>query len=311
MHVLGKVLAVFAVMGAIASVIFTTKVLHVRNEWTRKVNDSRAQYEKTVDPLDVAQRRLSRLEHQWRRISHSWGPAWDNLQVLPIPPADPNAPNATYLIDIRGLGTTSGLKPGQIIHAFAPSADGGRFYVGPFRVADVRDQQTRAAADWPLRQSEKNDWRPAALFWQIGGPWRVRGAVPTAETETLIHYAQMLIKKDEQYAATVAYRDAQNEAVKVAQEHRAYREKELHGDDSLEDRRDVLPDYLIDGLVKAVANADENRNDTQLVVDELRHELKRLYDDVVAIQKRNRQRAATLPGAELAAPKETTAAVDD
>ena len=70
-----------------------------------------------------------------------------------------------------------------------------------------------------------------------------------------------------------------------------------------------LPRYRIDGLVKAISDADEKRNATLEEVDALRHQLKKVYDDVVALQEQNRRIAAELPGADDV--DATTAAVTD
>jgi len=97
----------------------------------------------------------------------------------------------------------------------------------------------------------------------------------------------------------------------IAGEQLNYRKMELNGDDSLKDRD--LPRYRIDGLVRAIGEADEARNSTLEEVDVLRHRLKKSYDEVVELRVRNRKLAAELPGAETveATAAEVTAAAED
>ena len=61
----------------------------------------------------------------------------------------------------------------------------------------------------------------------------------------------------------------------------------MHGDPGLEADRGVLPNFMIDGYVKAIEDADERRNALALQVDDIRHNLKRTYDEVQRLQSRN------------------------
>lgn len=309
MHILGKILSVFVIGGAIASVILASRALQVRKEWLAKVETEQTAYEATIVPLETAKKRVGDLQHERRVAAFQWYPYWtENLTVQPnVVQVDP-ADRATWKfgIAISGLGAVSGIQVGEVIHMFSPGDNSeSTFYLGPFKVTAVipTPPTITAEATWGVRSLDKaaDPQFPGQTVWESptkykwGNGWRVRTALPNSEPINVVHYSQLLLKKDEQLAATQVYKLTTEEQKVVADAQLKYRENELHGDVNLEQRN--LPRYRIDGLVKAIADADEQRNVTLQEVDALRHRLKKVYDEIVALQEQNRRIAAELPGA--------------
>lgn len=315
MHILGKILAVLVIGGSIAGVILTTRALQIRTEWLAKVEDARVKYQDSVAPLETAKKKVDDLTHDRRVAAYNWHPYWsENIVVQPnviqVDPAD----RATwkYGIAISGLGPVSGIKVDEIIHGFAPG-DGSDSenptatdYIGPFRVTAVIPTPPTITAEsaWTLREVDRaaDPAFPGQTVWESptkykwGAGWRVRTALPDSEPTNLLHYAQMLLRKDEHLAATKSYEASTLEQKSIADVQLAYRQNELHGDASLANRD--VPRHRIDGLVKAIADADENRNLTLEEVSALRHQLKSVYDEILELQAKNQKLASELPGAD-------------
>lgn len=314
MHILGKILAVLVIGGSIAGVILTTRALQIRNEWLANVETAREAYLNSIDPLETAKLRVDKLQHERRVAAYHWHPYWSNLTVQPfvsqVDPANPGPRNFGILIS--GLGSVTGIKQDEIIHAFAPG-DGSdpenptaTHYLGPFRVIQVQVATNSIAAEaiWTLRSIDQAEDPafPGQTLWESptkykwGAGWRIRTALPDSGPANLLHYAQMLLRKDEHLAATKAYESSTLEQKSIADVQLAYRQNELHGDASLANRD--VPRHRIDCLVKAIADADESRNLTLEEVNALRHQLKSVYDEILDLQVKNRELASGLPGAD-------------
>lgn len=340
MHILGKILSVFVIGGAIASVILASRALQIRKEWNEQVEKDRAAYESSIEPLESAKSTLLALQHDFRspRIpqvpgeeprpgaperfaSNLWHPYFtEGIVVQPnVVKSNPgDRASWKFGVAISGLGPVSGIRTGEVIHLFSPGSDAeSTYYLGPFKVTQVipTPPTITAEATWGIRNLDKADDPdfPGQTVWESpvkyrwGNGWRVRTALPSSEPVNVMHYSQLLLKKDEQLEATKVYRTTTEEQKLVADTQLKYRENELHGDVNLEQRN--LPRHRIDGLVKAISEADEKRNATLEEVDALRHQLKKVYDEVIALKNQNGRIAAELPGADEV--DATTAAVTD
>lgn len=321
MHILGKILSVFVIGGAIASVILASRALQVRKEWAEQVENEQQAYQETIEPLDKAKRTVLGLQHERNVAAYQWHPYFtEGIVVQPnVVKTDPaDRAKWKFGVAISGLGPVSGIRTGEVIHLFSPGADAtSTHYLGPFKVTQVIPTPPTITAEttWGVRERDRADDPdfPGQTAWENpitnrwGNGWRVRTALPNEEPINVMHYSQLLLKKDEQLAATKVYKTTTEEQKVVADTQLKYRENELHGDVNLEPRN--LPRYRIDGLVKAISDADEKRNATLEEVDALRHRLKKVYDDVVALQEQNRRIAAELPGADDV--DATTAAATD
>ena len=290
MHVLGKILLGLTLILAGVAIWSTSQTLQVRNEWMKSIEAKRDAYEKSIPDVGKTERELFATRSQYDLLMQMWAPMiGQNVAIVP---------NGNDGIVLNGIGPATGIRTDQIIHVFGASQDGGTNYVGPFKVTVVDPGRSAAVAAWPLRASETANWNQAFLF---GNQCRVYGSVPTNAPETLLRYSQVLLAKDELLAAKTALRDTRAREVDIANEHLNYRDIELHGDPTLEGDRGLLPDHMIDGQVKAIEILDEKRNVTVLEVDEIRHNLKLMYDEVQSLRDRNRQLVASLPSNDDAA----------
>lgn len=289
MHTLGKVLAWFVVLLAIGGVVLTTKVLARRNAATAQLEKNRATYEESIAPLDEARVNLRRAQEAYTQAIHGWTPLYG--ANLPIVPGNPGE------IAIRNLGQTSGLQAGKRLHVFTANAAGQSVYLGPFTVSEVFGDQTNAVADFPLRAADQANW--ANLVGQSAG--RVYGSVPSSGPQSVLHLQQLLVRKHELLEAEQALLGVRQKEVNIANEHLNYRNNELHGDPNLEGERGALPQFVIDGLVKAIEDADENRNGTLAEVDDLRHRIKASYDEILKLEAANKALVDTLPAGESTA----------
>jgi hypothetical protein len=284
MHVLGKILLGLTLILAGVATWATANTLKVRNEWMKSVATKREAYEKTIPDVGKTENELFATRSEYDLLMQMWAPMIGaNVAIVP---------NGNDGIVLNGIGPATGIRTGQIIHVFGASQQGGSSYVGPFKVNIVEAGRSAAVAAWPLRQSETASWNRTFLF---GNQCRVYGSVPANAPENLLRYSQVLLGKDELLAAKSDLRDARAKEVEVANEHLNYRDIELHGDPSLAGDRGLLPDHMIDGQVKAIEVLDERRNLTELEVDQIRHKLKQMHDEVQALRDRNRQLVASLP----------------
>jgi hypothetical protein len=288
MHILGKILLGLTLILAGAATWATANTLKVRNEWLKSITTRREAYKKTIPEVSRTENELFRKRTEYDLLMQMWAPMIGADITI-----QPNASNGDYGIVLNGIGPLTGIRTEQIIHVFGVSQQDVSNYIGPFKVNVVDPNRSSAIAAWPLRQSETANWNGAFLY--DPKKYRVYGSVPANAPENLLRYAQVLLSKDELLAAKGDLRDARAKEVKIANEHLNYRDIELHGNPLLEGDRGVLPDHMIDGQVKAIETLDEQRNLTVLKVDEIRHRLKLMYDEVQALRERNRQLVASLP----------------
>lgn len=300
MHVLGKILLGLTLILAGVAIWATSQTLQVRNEWMKSIEAKRDAYEKSIPDVGKTEQELFATRSQYDLLMQMWAPMIGaNVAIVP---------NGNDGIVLNGIGDATGIRTDQIIHVFGAAQDGGSNYVGPFKVTVVDPGRSAAVAAWPLRNSETGNWNQAFLF---GNQCRVYGSVPTNAPETLLRYSQVLLAKDELLAAKRDLRDTRAREVDIANEHLNYRDIELHGDPTLEGDRGILPDHMIDGQVKAIEILDEKRNVAVLEVDEIRHNLKLMYDEVQSLRDRNRQLVASLPSNDDDAAAATDSAVGE
>jgi hypothetical protein len=291
MHILGKILLGLTLLLAGGAIWSTSRALQVRNEWMGAVANKRDAFEKSIPDVGRTERELFATRSQYDLLMQMWAPMIGADVAI--------APNISVVNDIEqygirltGIGPATGIRQDQIVHVFGSAQDDSSNYVGPFKVTVVNPGQSGAVAAWPLRASETANWNQAFIF---GNECRVYGSVPTNAPETLLRYSQVLLAKDELLAAKTDLRDTREHEVEIAIMHRDFREEELHGDATLEGDRGILPDHMIDGQVKAIEILDEQRNLTALEVARVRHRLKLMYDEMLAIRDRNRQLVTSLP----------------
>lgn len=284
MHVLGKILAFLCVALAFGALYLSTQALHARNSWIKAVETARQGYVDTLEPLDRLQGDLADRQEDYRRLMHLWAPfIADNVN------ATRNGQDGIIL----EIGPAQGVRVDQVIHVFEPTNDGGSIYVGPFKITVADAARSAAVAAWPLRDTDRQNW-PAPF--RLNGPgYRVYGSVPSSSYLNLVNYSGSLVRKDFDTVKANNLLQVRDQEIQISNEHLVYRNNELHGDPSLEADRGILPNFMIDGYVKAIEEADEARNQLALEVDELRHRVKHTYDEVQRLQQRNVDLMNSLP----------------
>lgn len=300
MHVLGKILAFLCVGLAFGALYLSTQALQARNSWIKSVETKRAAYEATVPKLAGLQGDLADKQDEYRRLMHLWAPfIADNVT------AQPNGQDGIVLT----VGPAQGIRVGQVVHVFEPTADGGSIYVGPFKITVADAARSAGVAAWSLRDSDRQNWPQP--FRMAGDGYRVYGAVPSAAYLNLITYSSSLVRKDFDTSKANNLLTVRDREIQIANEHLVYRNNELHGDASLEADRGVLPNFMIDGYVKAIEDADEQRNSLAQKVDDLRHRVKRTYDEVLRLQQLNTELMNSLPQPVYDEEPESAPAVGD
>jgi hypothetical protein len=332
MHGLGKILGILSVIGAFVSVFFATRALQVRNEWRKHVETKRNAYQATIEPMRKAKRELLLVTAEYERESYGWTPYKSNLNVLA---------NGDGQILVNGLGTTDRwVKQNQIIHGYAP-VGAAMVYVGPFQVTLAEQGRIGAKAMWPQRGQFPDNWdaaqkaarlrlleqglalKPWTQQFAFGGGWRFRGIsmnaprvnaqgvpIPPATEQShprydIMHISQLLTYKDELYLDTYEFRKSAERSLLLANQSLTMRQNELSGDDSLIGK--TLPKHMIVGVVRAIEDADEERNGTLGKVTSLRRRLKRMDDEVKRLRSDNGQMIRSLPGGDTPTSNTTAA----
>ncbi len=237
--------------------------------------------------LRVAQAELARTKM-------GWGFEWV------LAPADaPQKQNGRLLV--QGLGTNVGLtvksvvdEQGQnrqvdpVVHVFSGTPDGNSIYIGEF-IADI--QQLRPTScllipTWAVTPQE-------LATWDFSSGTRLRSQIPPAERAAIEGANQLIQRTREAIAQTERNITEQQALLASVQEQLDFRKKELLGNPDLE-RIDERPEYS-DGLVKALVDIEEERNDLQVSVDYLRREIKQAADERAELLQELSTLAAQLP----------------
>ncbi|NOX55253.1 MAG: hypothetical protein GXP27_12615 [Planctomycetes bacterium] len=268
MHIIGKVCAWLIVILAGVAITLTALMAQVRNSWAKKTADLKAQCETSQQELAEKQQRLRELEKELARITLDWNEYWSNVQVDILDPK-------------RGMiraavGPDRGIKQGQTLYAFQPAADGkGTVFVGPFVVDTARQGQCGLRPAWRFRPGEPEKWR-------YGPGWRFRAAIPTATLAVFRDLEVAFALSDELLDAKQRYLAAQQQLKQSAQQHLNFRLAELHGTDQTP------------GLVQALEEEEEARNELLVQVDLLRRRLKQTVARLEQLRAENQRLAQQL-----------------
>ena len=166
MHVLGKVLLGFVVVGAIAAVFLTTMTLDVRTYWQEQVAQARTEYEAMEKDLAIQRAQWRDAQDSLDRVKHDWGNVWlaQNSRVM-----NP----ATGAVSIgagtqQGLGATAASKAtNPVVHVFNVNGQESE-YVGAFKIQSAQPGAADAVLDRPPFPDENFP----------SGTWRVRELIP-------------------------------------------------------------------------------------------------------------------------------------
>jgi hypothetical protein len=279
MHVMGKVAVWLVVLAAAASSVLTAKLIEVRNSWTKKSVDFQNQYRALLPKIAEAEEQLAALEAERFRATGLWGYAWAPTSTSIKNPAD-----GTVVADI---GTNNGVKEKQWMYGFEIQPDNTVIYRGDFTVVLAAAGQSELKPNWRVRPEEVQAWQQKAN-------WRWRNLLASGYQDNFdqkvlaIYSADNVLTERKKTLATQVKLEAQ------AQEHLKLREAELVGGDQLSKDEKVAVEYR-EGLVAAVEQTEEIRNQVLLKVDELRRRVRAVQHDVDRLQAENVELTGKLP----------------
>src|SRR4051812_37473162 len=87
MHWSGKVFAWLLIPLILLGMVFTAKLIKVRNSWTVKIEKSKAEYADLAPKLVTAQFDLNHAQAEWHRATEAWGNYFPNVPTTVQNPA--------------------------------------------------------------------------------------------------------------------------------------------------------------------------------------------------------------------------------
>jgi hypothetical protein len=277
MHVLGKVFAFLVVIEAIIAGALTAKLVQVRNSWTAKVAASKAKYVELAPKIEDLHAKIDNLRNEIFRSRELWGSY--------LPNVDTGNPQADGTLSVN-IGTDKGIRPNMLLHGFEVDANGATVYRGSFLVADSQPGASTLKPNFRITPEDVKSWK--------GGNWRWRNAVPAGYLETFDKQLLAILKGDETLKARDMLLADQKRMLENANNTLKKREAELVGGEGLAKAESVGPEFR-EGLVAALEQSEEDRNQTLLKIDELRRAVREIQADIERLQAENLELIEKLP----------------
>ena len=289
MHTFGKVLVWCVVIGWLAALALTAKTLHVRNSWTEKHDKLKANNVQNAEQIAKLQAEADRLRSDLANTMLGWDKAWSNIPVQPNGDGTLAAQIGTNL----GYGLPATPEKPMAYLFVANPADGTSTYIGAFQAAAVRENQAAFAPVFRLRGNEQQSWPASAN-------WRVRTMIPPNLVERFSDLHTSFVLADQALASRQQHLQIQQELVQVSQQHLKQRMDELQGYETPPPGADRLSEEWTIGLIAAIGNEEERRNEELGELDRLRREVKNAYMQQDQLIKDNTALVRSLPGPDFA-----------
>ncbi|MBQ15541.1 MAG: hypothetical protein CMJ65_00310 [Planctomycetaceae bacterium] len=295
MHVLGKVLAWFAVIGAGAAVALGARTFQVRTAWQKELKTQKEVYAEKAQELRRVKIEREAAVVELANLKRGWGMVWEDVDVR----TQRNGDTSEWLLltndqqtpGIAGLAAASNQQVPLSIHAFKKTADGkDSAFIGSFVQTGVQNGARGWKATWRVRQSD------VAEAWD-GGKWRLRTMIPSYQKSRFMNLEVLLTgadqaEKDNEYNSGI-----KTEISSGADLQLEMRIAELTGNKRTRpENSPPLPVHMIEGLVRVIADAEEGRNQAVEVVDQLRRDLKSAHDRANLLLRQNSDLGRSLPG---------------
>jgi len=276
MHVLGKVGVWLVVIAAMAATWLTGTFINRRDGLTKKYVAARDEVRKLKPQLIEKQAELNAKEAERFRALELWGTSEGPVQTQV-------QPNGVVVVD---LGTAQKISEGMIIYGFEIQADNSAIYRGDFLVLAARDNQSQLQPNWVARPEDVATWK--------AGMWRWRSQIPAgfqSNYDQQIHLinAGAVALADRRRSASI-----QDDLLSQARSQLEMREAELVGGDQLT-KDEALDIEFREGLVAAIEQTEESRNQVLTKVDELRRQLRTVQSEVDRIKQQNVELSKKLP----------------
>jgi len=271
MNTLGKVCAGLTIVAMCGWVYLGGRLGKTANDWSVKLRDAKAATQKAVAEHEKSELELSTAQSELARLKLGWGFEW----TLPADGSKGSIQLVGSNLAVSGIGTESGLQARQVtsegkeetlaptVHVFQLTAEGGSRYLGEF-LADLDQLAPNSSVlrpTWAVTAQEIGTWN-------LTSGVRLRSLIPGAGRIQVEGLNQSLQRLREHYAVTDNNVNNQMALLKAAENQLAGRKAELLGNPEAADLKD-RPEFKV-GLVQALQDIEEARNQLQVDVDDLR-----------------------------------------
>lgn len=280
MHIMGKVGVWLVVIAAAASTVLTAKFIQVRNSWTKKNVALQNTYRTLQPKIADLNEQLTHLEGDLYRAKELWGLYWNDVPTA-VRPQD-----GVVAID---RGTDQGLRDGMTLYGFEVLPDGSSIYRGDFKVVTARQVQSQLQPNWRVRPEDVSTWQP-------NGKWRWRNLVPPGAQPNYDVQVLSIAKADDTLTDRKKKLATEVALEKQVEAQKNLRDAELVGGDQLP-KDPALSVEFREGLVAALEQVEEERNQVLRKVDDLRRRLRATQQKVDRLQAENLELSQKLPQA--------------
>jgi hypothetical protein len=276
MNVWGKVLAFLVIVAALLSTYFTSKLIAVRNSWTKKSQDFVKNYETANKQASDLREQELRLTREIEAALRGWGRTFG---------ADTQIANANEG-RLQIVAGTNHVSDNQVIYGFELQQDGTSIYRGPFQVTTAQADRSALQPTWRVRREDVATWQ--------GGQWRWRGHIPTAAIDRFDAQVLAFAKGEETLGDRRAALAIQDRLIAEAERQLKLRVAELVGGEGLPQDPALSPEFR-EGLTKPTLETEQQRNAVLLQIAELRQQVRATRDAVQRLQAENLALTQRLP----------------
>jgi hypothetical protein len=261
------------------------KLLVFHNQWSEKLRDAKAGAIAATEARATARQELSKASTDIENLVTGWDRYWNIPRRGPqVPQNAPSIRVENGQLILANIGTNNGLVTRQVtdengaqqlmlpvVHAFYGGPEGFA-YAGEF-IATQAGLTPTSATLIPVHPVAAQD----IAKWPAGAAWRLRGMIPSGNRTSIDELYRRLVRTYELMRQTDANIARQEGLKRAAEEALGVREGELLGNpDGIVDPD--RPEFVV-GLLQAIEDFEEERNQLQLDVDHLRRSLKASSDE--------------------------------
>ncbi len=263
---------------------WTPKLLVFHNQWSEKLRDAKADAADGIEKRAAARQELSLASTDLENQVTGWDRYWNIPRRGPqVPQNAPSLDKNNGRLILRNLGTNDGLVTKQVtddngaqqlmlpvVHAFYGGPEGFT-YAGEFVATAAELTSAVLQPVHPVSPSEFSDW-------PVDVRWRLRGMIPSGARTSIDELHRRRTRTRELIRQTNANIGRQEGLLSAAEGALTLRKEELLGipPEGMGDHEPIVgrPE-LTDGLLRAIEDLEEARNQLQLDVDHLRRALKK------------------------------------
>lgn len=291
MHIFGKVMLWFVMLGWFPALYFAVQMLHIQNSWSKGLSVVKKAGEGKQEETIGKERELHEIREEYARTLLGWGQTFPSVQVQ-------KAPNGELTLQ---LGENDGLRKGQtggvdvwpMVYGFEFDATTNKsLYIGEFQVIanELREDQCRVQPTWRPYAGEIQGWNTTT-------PWRFRTAIPgdaklryDSFKNSFTHFVVNIDNAQRNLAAE------DEQLIKVTAQLQA-RVMKLLGPAGLPLGTDTsaIDPRFPKGLLPTIDDIEEERNDAQFELDRLRRLIKSAKDEVETLKTDVQQLYRQLP----------------